>query len=61
MTKDNLTSLKVGLYCVGCGRLVWVPSESITRAECVGCEAVRVAGELETGIAEATLLNGRQS
>jgi hypothetical protein len=61
MVGDRLLSLKINLACVGCGRLVWVASESVRFPRCVGCEAVRVAGELETEIAEAALLSVRQS
>jgi len=61
MVGDRVVSLKVGLYCVGCGRLVWAASESVRSPECLACSMVRVAGELETEIAEAALLSVRQS
>jgi ribosomal protein S27E len=61
MKTDRLVSLNIKLPCVGCGRLVWVTSESIRVAECIACGAVRIAGELERDIAEAALLSGRQS
>lgn len=58
---DTLVSLKIKLACVGCGRLVWVASESVRSPECLACRIVRMAGELETEIAEAALLSVRQS
>jgi len=61
MTTDRLVSLKVGLYCIGCGRLVWVAAESVRSPECLTCSTIRVAGELEREIAEQALTSGRQS
>jgi hypothetical protein len=61
MVGDRLLSLKINLACVGCGRLVWVPSESAGSPECLACRIVRDAGELEAEIAEVALLSVRQS